>query len=314
MGGTNGRQRITARRFGIAVGTAVVLAGSALAALGGIPGQGNSQHEPLMGGIHWARGEKATLHRNSSPNLLYHGGQVMHGTFVQPIYWGPSWSNPSFVGDKMTGLQSFYEGIGGSNYADTTTEYTDASGRVTTGVTFGDAHVDLSTAPSSGNNTGPFLAEVCRLTGNTAVSDGYYPVYVDTPRGSSRFCAWHSAGRCPNGTTVQFAFFYNMDGDPGCDPQDSSGLHSEGLGALANTSGHELSEMLTDPHLNAWYDASGQENADKCAWTFGTPLLMFLNSTEWKIQGNWSNAAFNGRTGYPNSNGLLGCIDGGNFK
>jgi len=123
----------------------------------------------------------------------------------------------------------------------------------------------------------------------------------------------HSAGTCSNGVTVQFAFFYNLDNDPGCDPEDTSGLHSRGLSALANVSGHELSEALTDPHLNAWYDANGQENSDKCAWTFGTPLLKFSNRSQWKVQGNWSNAAYNSKSGYPNSAGQLGCIDGGNF-
>jgi hypothetical protein len=117
-----------------------------------------------------------------------------------------------------------------------------------------------------------------------------------------------------NGTTVQFAFFFNLDGDAGCDPQDTSGLHSQGLAALANVSGHEMSEMLTDPHLDAWFDASGAENSDKCAWTFGTPLLTFSNGSQWKVQGNWSNNAFNRSTGYPNSSGQTGCIDGGNFK
>ena len=151
-------------------------------------------------------------------------------------------------------------------------------------------------------------------TATTLVPDGYYPVYVDTPRGHAGFCAWHSAGTCPNGVTVQFAFFFNLDGDPGCDPEDSSGLHTEGLAALANVSGHELSEALTDPHLDAWYDSSGQENADKCAWAFGSPLLMFANSSQWKIQGNWSNAAFDGGTGYANRSGQKGCIDGGNFQ
>jgi coproporphyrinogen III oxidase len=32
---------------------------------------------------------------------------------------------------------------------------------------------------------------------------------------------------------------------------------------------HELEEAITDPNLNAYYDSSGNENADKCAWTFG---------------------------------------------
>ena len=31
-----------------------------------------------------------------------------------------------------------------------------------------------------------------------------------------------------------------------------------------------LEETATDPDLNAWYDRRGYENADKCAWTFGT--------------------------------------------
>ena len=33
---------------------------------------------------------------------------------------------------------------------------------------------------------------------------------------------------------------------------------------------HELEETNTDPDLNAWYDGKGAEDADKCAWTFGS--------------------------------------------
>src|SRR5207237_1746843 len=114
-----------------------------------------------------------------------------------------------------------------------------------------------------------------------------YAVYVDTPRGNVGYCAWHSYGVC--GTTpVQFAFFFNLDGDAGCDPQDTVTHHSQGLSALANVSGHELSEARTDPRNGEWYDKSGAENADKCAWTFGSRDLTFPNGTIWKIQGNWS--------------------------
>jgi hypothetical protein len=110
---------------------------------------------------------------------------------------------------------------------------------------------------------------------------------------------------------VQFAFFFDLDGDAGCDPQDTSGLHSQGLAAIANVSGHELSEARTDPaNPGAWYDSSGQENGDKCAWTFGVPLVTFSNGTQWKIQGEWSNAAYNAGTGYPNSSGQKGCLSG----
>jgi len=156
------------------------------------------------------------------------------------------------------------------------------------------------------------LDEVCAQA-TSIVPNGYYPVYVDVPRGHQQFCAWHSTGSCA-GTQVTFAFFFNLDGDPGCDPEDTSGLHSQGMAALANVSGHEWSEMLTDPHLDAWYDSNGAENSDKCAWVFGTPLLKFSNNSQWKIQGNWSNAAYDASSGFANRSGLLGCIDGGNYK
>ena len=139
-------------------------------------------------------------------------------------------------------------------------------------------------------------------------SAGFYAVYSDQPRGSAGYCAWHSSGFC-GGVPVQFAFFFNLDGDPGCDPQSTVAGQSQGLQALANVTGHELSEAITDPQLNAWYDRQGSENADKCAWTFGAPSVPFKNGTYWKIQGNWSNAAANTNSGYANG----GCIDGNCF-
>jgi len=302
------------RRFLFVLATAVAMGSGAVATtigqhetLNQSPGQ-----EPPVAGIHWARGVAPPA--SGSPDLIYHGGPVMtQGAVVEAIFWGAQWADPSFVGDKMSGLQTFYGGLGGSTYEFTTTEYNDASGHVGSAVTYA-THLDLSSPPHKvGNRTSPILNEVCSQATNL-MTDGFYPVYVATPRGHAGFCAWHSAGMCPNGVTVQFAFFFNHDGDPGCDPQDTSGQHSQGLAALANVSGHELSEALTDPHLNAWFDSSGAENADKCAWSFGTPLLSFPNGSEWKIQGNWSNRAFDTGTGYPNRSGQIGCIDGGNFK
>jgi hypothetical protein len=266
-------------------------------------------------GIVWAREASAKKGGGGSPDLVYHGGDVMTtGAYVEAIYWGPSWADPTFAGDKQTGLQSFYSGLGRSSYEATNTEYTDSTGaHVGTSVTWGGAHVDLATAPKSGNRTAPILSEACSHA-STLRADGYYPVYVDTPRGHAGFCAWHSTGTCPDGTRIQFAFFFNLDGDAGCDPQDTSGLHSQGLAALANVTGHEISETLTDQHLDAWTDSGGAENADKCAWSFGTPLLSFSDRTQWKVQGNWSNSAFDGNTGYANRSGQNGCLDGGNYK
>jgi hypothetical protein len=248
--------------------------------------------------------------KNASPNLLYHGGPVMtSGAAVTTIFWGTTWTAGNV---KIAGMAAFYGGVGGTSYLGTNTEYTDATGHVSTAVSYTGSLLDTSAAPKGAPQTSDILAEVAKLVPNP-VANGYYPVYVDTPRGHTRYCAWHSTGTV-NGVTVRFGFFFDLDGDPGCDPESPITPYGQGGAALGNVSGHELSEMLTDPDLNAWYDASGAENSDKCAWTFGSKLIQFTNRTQWKIQGNWSNAAYNASRGYidPAAGFVRGCIDGTN--
>jgi hypothetical protein len=235
--------------------------------------------------------------------LQYHGGPVMHATTVVPVFWGSKWSSGSFVGDKVTGLDYFYSQVGGTGYARTNSEYTDGSGNVnTSSIAKGTDLTDTSATPSGAPSTAQVLAEVAAVTNNNPTPNAYYPVYSDQPRGSAGYCAWHSTGTIA-GIQVQFGFFFNLDGDPGCNPGDAFTSHSEGLAALANVSGHELSEMLTDPQLNAWTDQRGAENSDKCAWTFGSNTVA-IGSQQFRIQGNWSNAAATAGTGYAN----VGCI------
>lgn len=236
-------------------------------------------------------------------NLLWNGGPVMHSTTVVPVFWGSSWSKSTFTGDKVTGLDYVYSHVGGTSYLHTNSEYYDGSGNVnTSSVSKSGDLTDTSPTPSGAPSTTAVLNEVAKMTGGRPVANAYYPVYSDQRRGNAGYCAWHSSGTI-NGIRVQFGFFFTLDGDSGCDPGAPTNLgHSQGLSALANVTGHELSEMLTDPQINAWLDRQGSENADKCAWTFSG--LVTIGSQQWKIQGNWSNAAANAGTGYAN----VGCI------
>ena len=250
---------------------------------------------------------------NRSPNLTNHGGPIMTSSVVVPVFWGTQWSSSTFVGDKQSGMNSFYAGWSGSKYSKTTTEFGSSNGQVSGNVTYVNNSylTDTSAGPSSPPPTTMIVGEIQKLVTNGSinpVSNGYYPVYTDLRRGNAGYCAWHDTGSVTkSGTSVQIqvAFFFNLDGDSGCDPQDLGTSHSQGLEAIANVSGHELSEAETDPHLNAWYDRQGYENADKCAWHFHANST-FSNGSVWKIQGNWSNAAYNARSGYYN----YGCIDG----
>jgi len=305
----------------------LLVCSGALAITATAQGQGNSQTEyldaqkaPPMLGIHWARDFQPNARANeaakeakparpqSNPNMTYHGGVIMKTAVTQAIFWGTSWG--SYSGDKITGMDSWYSGFSGSNYSKTSDEYTGSNGQVGATTSYL-GHVVDTTAAAGGGNTSTILAEVCKEVGTGDTSgNGYYAVYTDIPRGHAGYCAWHSVGTC-NGNRVQFAYFFKLDGDAGCDPADSSGLHSQGLAAISNVSGHELSEARTDPASpGAWYDGQGAENGDKCAWTFGAPLVTFSNGTQWKIQGEWSNAAYTARTGYANSSGQKGCLGG----
>jgi hypothetical protein len=272
-------------------------------------------NEPPMLGIHWERGFNPNFQqrtqkpsRSSSPDMTWHGGIVLPQAVTASIFWGTSWGNSSFVGDKISGLDSWYDGFDGSLYAATSDEYSGSDGQVTSTTSYLGHVIDPSTA-SGGNRTSAILAEVCKMYPKPT-TNGYYAVYVDLKRSGS-YCAYHSWGKC-NGTPIEFAFFWNLDGDAGCNPQSTVANESQGLAALANVSGHELSEARTDPTGAGWYDSSGSENGDKCVWTFEEPYVTLSNNTNWKMQGEWSNAAYNGRYGYPNSSGQDGCLQGDN--
>ena len=258
--------------------------------------------------------QKPPAATDSNVNMTFHGGPIMPTAVTKAIFWGPKWASSTFVADKMTGLDSFYKGYSGSRYAATSNEYTGTNGKVGATTTYQGHLVDTSTA-SSGDAPNDILGEVAKQVQAGAIvlnssGNSYIAVYTDLPRGDSGFCAWHSAGTV-NGTRVEFAFFWSLDNDVSCDPGDKATGHSQGVAALANVSAHELSEARTDPASpGGWYDATGWENGDLCSWSFNSASVTFSNGSKWKLQGEWSNAAFKAGTGYAGITGQRGCVDG----
>jgi len=258
-------------------------------------------HEPHIFVAHGATASNSTT---SSP-LTYHGGPVMNGTVtVAPIFWG---TNTAYPTSKVPGLSAFYVGYGSSAYAGISGQYTGPGGNAAVSVSYQNPVLDSTRASSSASSV---LNEVVNRIGFSKLSNtAYYPVYTDIPRGSATACAWHSVGSVRSGSVtkrIKFAFFYNLDNDPSCTSVIKSfNTFDVPTNALANVSAHELAEMITDPELNAWYDSSGYENGDKCAWNFknttsvdssGSTVTTYLsetlsNSSLWMLQGEWSNSA-----------------------
>jgi len=243
-----------------------------------------------------------------SPLMTSHGGTVLPTNKTKAIFWGPKWAT-SWENGKIAGLDEFFTGFGGSNYAKASTEYAGTNGQVTATSTYLGHEIDTRPAPSKALSVSSAVSEACSITNNAPDPSALYLIYTETGAGHVNYCAWHSWGSCSNGAPVQVAYMPNIDGLAGCDPQDTWTPHSQGLAALANVTAHELSEAITDPRGAGWFDSSGAENGDKCAWTFNARVTLHNGST-WKLQGEWSNAAYNNNTGYPNRSGQNGCLDG----
>ena len=192
--------------------------------------------------------------------MTYHGGKIMTTVVSKTIFWGTSWA--AYTGDKITGIDTWYTGHGGRNYAeDGRRVHRHATARVA-------QHAPTRATSSTPRRraaatTSTILAEVCKqITAGNIVPDPWQRLLPGLHRREARqrrLLRVAQRGHVRRRRPVQFAFFFNLDGDAGCDPRRHPGGHSQGLAALANVTAHELSEARTDPASpGAWYDASGE--------------------------------------------------------
>ena len=255
-----------------------------------------------------ARTSQATSSYDKAALLVYQGGTVLHGTKVKAIFWGPEWTSATFAGDKIKGIDSLLGGLGGSSYANTTTEYYDRAGYVTSSISYLGHVIDQSAAPVTPPDVYGVIAEGCKITQNRPDKNALYVVYTSTAAGNVNYCAWHTWGTCTGGAPIQVAYMPNLDSTTACHIDDSTTGHSVGLSAVANVTAHELMETITDPRWLGWRDSSGSENGDKCSWVFAPVLSTLSNGSQWKLQMEWSNAAFKAGNGLPNLSGQKGCV------
>ena len=118
---------------------------------------------------------------------------------------------------------------------------------------------------------------------NKVITAGAKPIYVYIGANNTRlssgfgtaYCGWHSIGtigvkNIPYIAIQDFTSTYTRN----CSAQTISPNGDVPLDAVASILVHEIDEALTDPDLGTWYDSRGAENADKCAWAFGTASVL----------------------------------------
>jgi len=285
----------TCARNGLAawVGIAVIGLGTALAQPDHDQGSPDIPSDAAGGTLQRGMSmDKLPKHARSqsgtSGNLVDHGGRILPSSSIYYIWWGSLsvWPN-----DAYAGLTSLAGGFNGSGFMkDIFPQYMRGAGATTGFVT--SLYDSNTTPPSHGPSTSTIVNEACKMINGNGLTVDPTAVYVvltsNFPKGAN-YCAWHSWGSC-NGQTIQVAYMPNTTGVSGCnDPVLSCSGYSQGTNSIANVLSHEFSEAITDATGSAWYDNSGSEIGDKCAWKFSACVKLTTGS--WQLQQEWSNAA-----------------------
>jgi len=259
---------------------------------------------------------------NRSNNLAYNGGVGGIGVETAPkvylVLWGSQWNGNDPSGEAAR-VQSFLQGVGGSPWLNSVTQYCQG---VAVGTVFCGSSGQHAGNPSnilSGiwNDNGSaavshptqsqLAAEAVRAAqhfGNTTGSSNVTTQYViATAHGNNasgfgtQYCAWHSSTSSSVGNVAYTNLPYITDAGASC------GANFNGLGPNAGQTiveGHELAETITDQFPNGgWLDRRGAENGDKCAWISsgqGASSNIHLSTGTFAVQSLWSNA-FNGGSG-----------------
>jgi hypothetical protein len=230
-----------------------------------------------------------------SGNLTNHGGNILSSAQFYAVYWNPgvAASTATSLGYSTIRAQiaSFAGSFSGSNDYRIIQQYNGANGGIASSIPFSGDYVDSqNTKPLIKDSAiRSYLAGLFQASRLTPHANALYGVYfpsgmkVQLSGGSScsSFCGYHSHFTY-NGTQIKYAVFPYPD----CSGCSLSGKSVADM--LTIVSSHEIREAVTDPgdnNVNAWYDSSGNEADDKCAWH---NLYQMLSGSFW-VQPEYSN-------------------------
>ena len=224
---------------------------------------------------------------NGSPiagALIDHGGPVQNNPKLDIVFW--NWkSDPD--GEKAY-LINFLSSIGDSPWLRTLSQY-----KVGVNPTLGGTWTDRSNVPPAEPTTAEIYNEAVAAAVHFGLtSSARAQIIVAMPTGvgmansdQPNSCAYHEPLAAP-GTTYT-VLPYLPDADFGAECGAGSVNSGSALDAVSIVAGHEIAESMTDPLLNAWYDAAGNEVADKCAWYHLADTVTSLGT--FAVQPLWSN-------------------------
>jgi hypothetical protein len=273
----------------------------------------------------------AVGHNGGTPPLLYHGGPVMLNPKVYAIYWIPAQLQDGSATSLTTAYQTVQSNMlkeyWGHGIATMNTQYYQGSGSakkyIKSNGTFGAAFVDTNAYPGQ-NCSDPAgisnpsncitdtdiqneIKRVMTLKGWTGGLNKMFLMFTSSNEGScystgvcsyNYYCAYHSS--FVNGVGQDVIYSNEPYGDTlHCQiPGASSPNNNAVADTAATAASHELSEAITDPLGTAWFDSSGFENGDECAYYYG--FTGYNNGTSTAANELWDGKPFLLQTEYSN--------------
>jgi hypothetical protein len=262
-------------------------------------------------------------------NMTYHGGPVMRAAHhAYAIFWEPPTlqnGDPAYVApDYNARIKQYFKDLGGTGLNNNNTQYYQVVNgqqqHIKNVADLGGSWVDTAPYPASGcsdpKTPGGCLtdaqirAEVThaiQVNGWTTNDTNGFFVFTARGEGScfggscflTTYCAYHGAF----GSTLYANMPYGQSAWLGtrstCTRIQGQGQHfpyEPDSDIEVNITSHEEIEMTTDPHLNAWFDPSGEEIGDLCVYNYGTKdedggkANQLWNGTFYLMQMEWDNA------------------------
>ncbi|HET7209942.1 MAG TPA: hypothetical protein VFI95_25440 [Terriglobales bacterium] len=301
-----------------------------------------ADHLKALGGI--------VNNNGGTPPLLYHGGPVMLTTTVYAIFWAP----PQLQDGHATSLSAAYQTVQtnmlkeyfGHSLATNNTQYYQGSTTKTyikSSGKFGGSFVDTAAYPGMDcvDNTPELtnanncisdtdlqneIKKVMTLKGWTGGLNKMFLLFTSSDEGQcinsancsyAQYCAYHSSFVNGSGQTV----IYGNEPFGDTNVCQATGAPSPNgnpaADAAATAASHELTEAITDPLGNAWFDSSGFEIGDECAYYYGFSGYLSGNANEmWDghpflLQTEYSNVLKNSFINIGTGSSFPGCFNSG---
>ena len=298
-----------------------------MAALAGTAAARSAQGHGPIRGIVPSRGSSTSSTAGTASNLIFHGGPVLSGNTAYAVYW----STPTYPisSSYQTLINRYFSDVAAATSAGATNNVYAAAtqyGKGTAGstvtslgslsnvTTFGGSYVDTDPIANGCRDRATHicvtdaqvvseLQKVMAARGWTAGSNHLY--FMFTPRGVgscysnsscsfTQWCAYHSNAGSLLYANMAFADTVASACDAGYHPNAAIDPYAD---ATISVVSHEHNEAITDPLGSAWYNSSGYENGDLCAWNFGAMLggsgsgryNQVINGHDYTLQQEWSN-------------------------